>query len=235
MQILLVQHLYFWIYGLVWADIRHKLFAEKAEKFVETSGWNKIYCWLCKCAQIYCWLCKCAQIYRWLCKCAQTKFIADCTNVHKWCPIYFIVIFWIIKECFLGLKFSAFFFFVNPGGFFLGVQSNELASNVHKPKKLYWYIFCTSAEHQQRRGPGRVPVPRNQGIYVVNELNIATTVDFSVFTFFLMILYLCVWLIFPSLLQWIESNTFLTKLVFLVFVLILCIIEIHDADSWLHK
>jgi len=68
---------------------------------LETSGWNKIYCWLCKCA--------------------QTKFTADCTNVHK-CPIYFIVNFWIIKECFLCLKLFRVFFFVNPGGFFLRVS-----------------------------------------------------------------------------------------------------------------
>ena len=163
--------------------------------------------------KIYCWLYKRAQMMSYL---LYRHFLNN-------------------QRVLFRLEIFCFFFFVNPGVFFLGVQSNELASNVHKPKKLYWYIFCTSAEHQQRRGPGRVPVPRNQGIYVVNELNIATTVDFSVFTFFLMILYLCVWLIFPSLLQWIESNTFLTKLVFLVFVLILCIIEIHDADSWLHK
>jgi len=231
MQILLVQHLYFWIHGLVWTDIRNTLCAEKAEKFVETLGWNKIYCWLCKCAA------DCANVlpyllYHQFLNNQIVLFMLEIGVILAHVPRFFLcaalfILSWIIKECFLCLKLFRVFFFVNPGGFLIRVQSHELASNVHKPQNLYWYIFCISTEPQQRRGPGWVPVPHNEGIYVVNELNIATTVDFSVFTFFPVILYLCVWLIFPSLLQWIESNTFLTKLVFFVFVLIM-----YHGDTW---
>jgi len=51
MQILLVQYLYFWIYGLVWTDIRNIGVKQNLLLTVQMCT-DKIYCWLYKCAQM---------------------------------------------------------------------------------------------------------------------------------------------------------------------------------------
>jgi len=67
------------------------------------------------------------------------------------------------------------------------------ASDVQKFKNSCSYDwFCTSAENQQRRGPARVPVHQNRGIYVADYLILQKLFIFVVFNFFPVILSLSV-------------------------------------------
>jgi len=121
---------------------------------------------------------------------------------------------------------------MNSGDFLVWIQLHEPACHVEKHKKLWknciHTFFCTSAGHQQRRGPARVPVPQNQGIYVADYVILRQLLIFVVFNFLAVILSLSVWPLLSIPLPVLEWSTFLMKLVFLVLVLII----LFYCDTW---